>query len=429
MKILIKNGRVIDPKNDIDSIRDVLISDELISEISTGISKPVDKVIDAKNKIVCPGFIDLHAHLRTPGQEHKEDIFSGTASALTGGFTTVCAMANTNPVIDNVDLYQNITRQFKTNSSIDILQFCSITKKMEGKELVDVSSLLKSGCKGFSEDGKSVADSILMRQILELSEKENFLVLCHCEDPYFTGGVINEGEFSKKLNLSGIPQDVENMIISRELLICKKTGGHAHITHVSTKAGIELIRSAKNNGINVTCDVTPHHLSLNESKLLSGNTNYKMNPPLRTQSDVNGIILGIKQGIVDCIATDHAPHSIDEKKQPLDKAPFGVIGFETAFPVAYTFLVEPMYLNINRLVSLFTVNPAKILGIDAGHLSIGAKANVTIFDPETEIDIDEAFFKSKSKNSAFIGMRLKGIVSDTISKGKHLYSNRNIIAD
>lgn len=427
MKIVIKNGRVIDPKNKIDDTLDVFIEDGIIKNIANNIKEEADKIIDATGKIVCPGFIDIHVHFRSPGQEHKEDFLTGSYAAAAGGFTTVCTMANTNPIIDSPELIKKALEKAKTSSIIRVLPFGSITYGMKNGKLVDVNNMLEEGCIGFSEDGMSVRDNDLMRQILSLSAEKDFPVLCHCEDPYFSDGIVNEGPTSEKLGVKGIPSEVEDIIVGREILIAGKTKGHAHITHTSTFQSIELIRQAKKEGVNVTSDVTPHHFSLDESYVLSGDTNFKMNPPLRSKKDVEGIIKGIIDGTVDCIATDHAPHSKEEKNQPIDKAPFGIIGLETALSVSIKYLIEPGHIDFTKLIELLSVNPAKIARLDAGHLSKNSCADITIFDPNKEIVIDETFFKSKSKNSPYIGMKLKGEILTTISNGKIVYNNGSII--
>jgi dihydroorotase len=428
MKTLIKNGWVIDPAGNIDKISDILIEGNVIKEVGENISGKDCRVIDATGKIVAPGFIDIHVHLRSPGQEHKEDFKTGSYAAAAGGFTSVCPMANTSPPIDSSDLIQNVIRKANELSIIRVLPVGTITKKMKDEEIVDVGSMLNAGCIAFSEDGKSVKDDKIMKEMFMLSGKMDFPVICHCEDPDFEGGVINSGDASKKLNLKGIPSEVEEKIVKRDINLSLTENGYCHITHNSTAGSIKLIREAKKKSKRITCDVTPHHFSLDEGYIDSANANFKMNPPLRTKKDVEAIIEGIKDGTVDCIATDHAPHSKEEKNISIDKAPFGVIGLETALSVASTFLVEPGHITWKRLIEMLTLNPARIIKrLELGTLSQGARADIVIIDPELEKIVIDAFFKSKSLNSPFIGMMLKGFVTDTFFEGKHIYSNGKVL--
>lgn len=421
MKIIIKNGRVIDPANGIDKITDILVENETITALGK-FDNGADSVINADGKIVSPGFIDLHVHFRSPGQEHKEDFATGSQAAAAGGFTTVCPMANTSPVIDSPELIHNAINNAKKLSSVRILPVGAITKGLNGVYLVNVKAMLESGAIAFSEDGKSVADETIKKAMLLESKKYGFPVICHCEDPHAPKGVVNAGMAAETLGVPGIPVEVEDSIVERDIRLAKETGGHAHITHVSSGNSIDLIRKAKKEGIHVTCDVTPHHFSLDDSYVLNGNTDFKMNPPLRSKKDVERIIEGIIDGTVDCIATDHAPHAAEEKNTDIIKAPFGIIGLESALAIGVTYLVKPQIISWTRLIELYSYHPSKILQIDGGNLTPGNRADITLFDPDKEILITDTFFKSKSKNSPYIGMKLTGLVTNTLVAGKEVFN-------
>ncbi len=427
MSILIRQARVVDPVNNIDKNMDVFIKNGIIEKIGP-INEQADEEIDAAGLVLSPGFVDIHVHFRSPGFEYKEDYKTGSYAAAAGGFTTVCTMANTNPVIDSADLIKNAMDSANQDSIISVLPVGAITKGFKGAELVDVKEMLDAGAVAFSEDGMSVYDEELMIKVLELSKKLDFPVICHCEDPDFEPGVVNEGEISKKLGVRGIPSKVEDKIVERDLKLAKKAGGRVHLTHNSTAGSIELIRQVKQNeSVNVTCDVTPHHLSLDETFVSTGDSNFKMNPPLRNERDVSAIVEGIIDGTVDCIATDHAPHAEHEKKQNIDKAPFGVIGLETALSVAVTYLIKPGHINLTRLVELLSINPAKIIGMQPKGVVPGAPADLTLFSFTEERIFKQEHIKSKSKNSAFLCMELTGVVKYTIYNGKIIFNRGEII--
>ncbi len=426
MSVLIKNARVIDPINSINSQMDVYINNGVIESLNPGDVK-ADKEIDASGLVLCPGLVDLHVHFRTPGYEHKENYKTGSHAAAAGGFTTVCTMANTNPIIDDENLIKKAVEIAENEAVIRVLPVGAITKGFAGKDLVDIENMLESGAVGFSEDGISVFSDDLMKDILKMSKTLNFPVICHCEDPNFKHGVVNEGEISNKLGVKGIPHFVEEKIVERDLNIAKKFPGYLHLTHNSTAGSIKLIRQAKKDGVNVTCDVTPHHFSLDETYAASGDTNFKMNPPLRSQEDIDEIISGIVDNTIDCIATDHAPHAEEEKNQSIEKAPFGIIGLETALSVGITYLVNPGHIDLKRLIELMSINPAKIIGLEQQGIKAGAAADLTIFSPDEEIVFAKEGIKSKSINSPYLGMKLTGAVKYTIYNGEIVFDNGKIL--
>jgi len=423
--LLIKNGSVYCYKNKINGERlDILISDGKIAKVGKNLNYECE-VIDASGMFVFPGLIDMHVHLREPGFENKETIETGTKAAAKGGITTIVAMANTNPPISLPEVYIDVVERIKKKSVVNVLQSATITKNMEGKEITEMGLFKELGCITFSDDGKPVYDARIMQKALVYARNFDVLILEHPEDVSLSsGGVINEGVKSLELGVQGIPNSSESTAVARDILLAKESESRLHLQHISTKESVELIRWAKSMGINVTCEVTPHHLVLTEDDILGHlDTNKKMNPPLRTEEDRKSLIEALKDGIVDVIATDHAPHTKFEKSLTLQEAPFGTIGLETALPIVFTKLVKEGILDFMELIKVFSFNPSKILGLSQkGHISEGADADIVIFDPGKNYVIDEEFFVSKGKNSCFLGFEVYGIVKYTVVGGKVVYT-------
>ena len=417
-RILIRNGHIIDPANQIDATGDLLIRDGKIDRISNRIETEASQTIDATRLIVTPGLIDMHVHLREPGFEHKETIASGTRAAAAGGFTSVACMANTNPVADSPDVIELIRSQARKDGATDVYPIGSITKNLDGEVLTDVAALLEAGAVGLSDDGKTVMDAGLMRDALALSAKHTFPVMVHCQEHNLdVGTVMNLGETSHRLNLPGSPNAAEDIIVARDIMLAELTGGHLHVLHVSTAGAVDLVRWGKRRGVNVTAEAMPHHFTLTDAAIEEHGTNAKMHPPLRTQTDVDAVIEGIKDGTLDAIATDHAPHAPFEKAEGMLEAPLGIIGSETCVPLVFDRLIHRDQLTLSEAIAKMTCAPAKILHIDRGTLSIGAVADVTLIDPEKIATVDVTQSPSKSRNTPFDGWKLKGWPVMTIRDG------------
>ncbi|MBI2339582.1 MAG: dihydroorotase [Deltaproteobacteria bacterium] len=427
MKLLIKNGHLIDPKNRRDGRFDLLIENEKVRDLlKPGTKVTSAEVIDAKGCIVAPGFIDLHVHLREPGHEYKETIRSGTWAAAAGGFTSVCCMANTNPVNDNASVTEYILNKAREEGVVNVFPIGAVSRGLEGSELSPMGELKKAGCIGFSDDGKTVQNNRLMRLALEYAKTFDSPVISHaiCAD-LACGGVMHEGFVSTRLGLSGIPNAAEEIIISRDIHLAELTGARLHIAHLSTAGGVELVRQAKKKGIKVTAEAAPHHFTLTdeavEGTVSRGyDTNTKMMPPLRSENDRKAIVAGLASGVIDAIATDHAPHATVDKEIEFDKAAFGIVGLETALSLSLQ-LVEKKKLSMKKMVELLTVNPARIMGLKKGSLEKGASADIVIFNPAVSYKIDPSKFRSKSKNTPFGGMKVKGVVKCTLVGGKVVY--------
>jgi len=412
MKLHLKNGRIIEPSTKKDYIADILIINGVIEKISPNIGDEKDyQIIDLKGKIVSPGFIDMHVHLREPGYEYKETIETGCLAAASGGFTAVCCMPNTNPAIDDASIAKWIIERSKKvrNYIVDVYPIAAITKNRDGKELSPMMELVEAGVVSFSDDGNSVENSELLRRAMEYSSMLGKPIIQHAEDMYLSkGGVMNEGFISTKLGMPPIPSIAETIIIARDIQLANYTRSQYHAAHVSTQGSVELIRNAKRVNDKITCEVTPHHFSLTDSIVCSFDTNTKVNPPLRADDDVEALKEGLRDGTIDVIASDHAPHSFDEKQVEYLFAPFGIVGLETAVGLAFTELVWKNYLDIYQMIEKFSVNPRKILHLSPIKIKEGEEANLTILDPDIEWVVDVEKFKSKSKNSPFHGRRLKG---------------------
>ncbi len=426
MRILIKGGRVIDPSQGIDQTANILIEDGKVKSFPKDIKKLEKeseiRIIDARGNIVSPGLIDLHVHLREPGFEHKETIRTGCEAAAAGGFTSVVCMPNTNPVNDNASVTEYILLKARTEGIVNVFPIGAITKGEKGEILAEIGEMWEAGCVGVSDDGWPVMNSKLMRHAMEYVKAYGIPVISHAEDLNLSAhGVMNEGFTSTILGLRGIPNASEEVMVSRDITLAELTGAHLHIAHVSTAGAVRLIRDAKKRGVNVTAEATPHHFSLTDKVVLSYDTNAKVNPPIRGEKDVEAIKEGLKDGTIDVIATDHAPHSEDEKKVEFDLAPFGISGLETALPLSLQ-LVRDGVLTLPELIKKLTANPAKIIGIDRGTLKTGAIADVVIFDPDKSVKIDREKFRSKGKNTPFHGWELSGCVLYTIVSGKVVFS-------
>jgi len=428
MPILVKGGRVIDPANGIDETLDILIERGRIKEISKSIKAPGGngvEVVDAVGKLVTPGLIDMHVHLREPGFEYKEDIESGTAAAAAGGFTAVCPMPNTDPVNDNRSVTEYILRRASEAGSCRVLPIGSITKGSGGKELSEMADMADAGCVAFSDDGLPVIDAGVMRKALEYACTFGLTLISHAEEKSLSaGGVMNEGVMSTRLGLKGIPSSAEEVMIARDINLAALTGGRLHIAHVSTKGSVELVRRAKADGVKVTCETCPHYFTLTDEALTGYDTNLKVNPPIRSEEDRQAIIEGLRDGTIDAIATDHAPHASYEKDVEFDLAPFGISGIETALSLSLR-LVEDGTLTLPELVGKMTTGPAHALSIDAPSMAVGRPADVTVIDTEAAYSVDAAKLVSKGKNTAYNGMELKGRPVCTIVGGMVVFRTGN----
>lgn len=442
MRILIKGGRVIDPANAVDEILDLLIEDGKIVRLGrssagptlnargngktsknprsrTGGVESVDRVMDATGLVVCPGFIDMHVHLRQPGREDKETIASGTMAAAWGGFTAVCCMPNTDPVNDTRSVTEFILDTAKREGAVQVYPVGAITKGLKGEELAEIGELFEAGCVAISDDGRPVMNAELMRRAMEYAAMFDLPVIQHSEDLLLSGrGVVHEGFVSTALGLRGIPSASEAVMVARDILLAELTGARLHIAHVSAAESVRLIREAKARGVRVSCEATPHHLALTEEAVRGFNTNAKMNPPLRSEADRQALFEGLRDDTIDVIATDHAPHTVQEKEQEFDLAPCGVIGLETALAVTLTTLVASGVLSLSRAIAKLSSEPARLLKLSKGQIAEGADADLTIFDPNRDWTVDPATFASKSRNAPFAGWRLKGGAVATLVAGK-----------
>lgn len=425
MTILIKNGRLINPSEKLDKVMDIFVEDGIIKEKAESIEKQADTVIDAAGCYVMPGLIDLHVHFRDPGLTYKEDIETGSKAAAKGGFTTVCCMPNTKPVVDNVETVKYIIEKGEKTGLTNVLPVGAVTKNMAGVEITDVEELKKAGICAISEDGKSVMNSGVYRKAMKNAAKANVPVLAHCEDINLVeGGVINLGDKSSELGVKGISNAVEDVIAMRDIMLAKETGATLHLCHCSTKDSVEIVKRAKEEGIKVTAEVCPHHFSMCSDDITSNDGNFKMNPPLRAREDMEALIKGLQDDIMDVISTDHAPHSAEEKAKDLEHAPFGIVGLETSVALTVTNLVKKGYLTPMQMAAKMSYNPAKVLGIPKGTLDEGKIADITIIDPNKEYTIDVNTFESKGKNTPFDGYKVSGEVEYTILNGKVVYSNK-----
>ena len=452
MKLLIKNGTVIDPTGGIHGKADIVVSDGVIADVlledaedeaaeggsdsgtsecgdmssdfsSENISSGVyDRIIDATGLYVMPGFVDLHVHFREPGFTHKETVKTGSMAAAHGGYTSVFCMPNTKPVIDSAKNYKMLSDIIERDACVHVYPVGAVTKGQAGCELAEIEKMATLGMKAISEDGKSVMDSGLYRKAMKLAESLDLTVMAHCEDINLVeGGVMNSGKRAGELGLSGISNAVEDIIAARDVLLAKETGVRLHLCHCSTADSVEILRFAKEDGLSVTGEVCPHHFTMCDEDIPCDDANYKMNPPLRSKADLEAIREGIKNGYLNVISTDHAPHSAEEKAASMSKAPFGIVGLETAFALAYTELVCGGLIDLDTLVRYMSSNPAKVAGIQGGSLAVGKPADITVVDLASEYEIDKNEFVSMGKNTPFDGRKVKGKVMYTVVSGKMVY--------
>ncbi|MBI4833901.1 MAG: dihydroorotase [Planctomycetes bacterium] len=428
--LLIKNGLVIDPANKINKTANVFIKDGKIVSVGTKAPK-ADKTINAKGLVVTPGLIDMHVHLREPGKEDEETIASGSAAAINGGFTSVACMPNTDPPVDNEASAEFVYIQAKRSGKANVFPIGAVTKGRKGEELAEIGQLARGGAVAFSDDGDPVASAEVMRRGLEYSSMFNKAIIAHCENKtLIKEGVMNEGYISTLLGLPGIPAVAEEIMVYRDIALARLTGGKLHIAHISTAEAVNLVANAKKEGLKVTAEVTPHHFTLTDDAIKTPrfggdgfNTNFKMNPPLRTEEDRQALLDGLKNGTIDVIASDHAPHSPEKKDVEFSVAPFGVIGLETVLPIMLTELVHKKILSLSEAIAKVTVNPARILGIPKGTLSPGADADITIINLNKEWTINPEEFKSKSRNCPFAGWKVKGKTVQVIIAGQPVSAN------
>jgi dihydroorotase len=428
LTLLIKGGWVIDPAQKMNKKADVLIESGKIAAIGDNLNAAGAKVIEAEGKYVVPGLIDMHVHLREPGLEGKEDIYTGTRAAAMGGFTTVACMPNTKPVIDNITGIEYIKGRAQSTGAVNVYPIGAITKVSEGVELAEIGDMVQAGAVAVSDDGKPVSNTQVMRLAFEYAKMFGIPVIAHSEEAYLAeGGQMHEGYVSTVLGLKGIPALAEEIMIARDCMLAEYTGGRLHVAHVSTAGSVEIIRQAKARGVNVTAEVTPHHLTLTDEAVRSFDTSTKVNPPLRTAADISALVAGLKDGTIDAIATDHAPHAFEDKDVEYRYAPFGISGLETAVPLVLNALLHSGEMDMSGVVAAMTVRPAQILGLDKGTLLTGKDADITILDPAYEQTIDPQQFVSKGKNSPYGGFKVKGKAIATIVAGEVVMQEGRIL--
>lgn len=423
MKLLIKNGRVVDPESQTDDKLDILIDNGRIADINKNIKTEAQRSIDATGLIVAPGFIDMHVHLREPGQENKETIRTGARAAAKGGFTSIACMPNTAPINDNVSVTDYIVSEAQKSAVVNVFPIAAVTIGLKGEELTDMADLTKAGVIAFSDDGQPVYNSEVMRRALEYSKLVDALIIDHCEDKELSrDGVMHEGRYSDLLGLKGIPSSSEEIMVSRNILLSEQTDVPIHIAHLSVKGAASLIRNAKKKKVRVSAEVTPHHLLLEDASLKNYDTNFKMNPPLRSRSDVKAMVKAMRDGTIDVIATDHAPHTPDEKAVEIDRAPFGVIGMETAVSLILDRFIHTQMITLSRFIEMISLNPARILGLDSkGRIASGMDGDLTLLDLNKDTVVDVNTFESKSRNCPFDGWKLRGCPVKTIVRGNIVY--------
>ena len=417
--VLVRNGRVIDPANGVDAVQDVLVVAGTIVESGPRLAAPEGtRVVDATGRAVCPGFIDMHVHLREPGFEYKETVATGTRAAAAGGFTAVCAMANTHPVNDNRSITDYILAKARTEGSVRVYPIGAVTHGLQGEELAELAELADAGCVGFSDDGQVVMNAALYRRAMEYTLPFGVPVISHAEDANLAKGAsMNEGVVSTELGITGAPPAAEDVMVARDVILAELTGAHVHIAHLSTAGAVRLVRDAKARGVRVTAEVTPHHLVLTDEVVRRYDPNTKMNPPLRTKRDVEALREALTDGTVDCVATDHAPHAVSEKEGAFDQAAVGIVGLETAVAVLVDRLVRPGLLSLSTMVARLSSDPARLLGLPGGRLTPGRPGDLTVLDLERELTVDPSRFHSRSRNTPFGGWTLRGGPSMTIVNG------------
>ena len=426
MKLLIKHGRVVDPVSGTVSIQDLYIENGKVVQLEKDIRQEADQVIDADGLVVCPGLVDMHVHLRDPGLTYKEDIFTGTAAAAHGGVTSVACMANTDPVVDTPEQVRYVKDKAAQANGVHVYPIAAVSMGMRGEEPSDADTLKKAGAIALSDDGCNVDNANLMRDVMIHAKRLEMPVLCHCEDTTMVEGrAVNEGSVSRQLWLEGRPAIAEEIMVMRDAMLAEETGAHVHICHVSTAKSVDIIRRMKKRGVAITCETCPQYFTLTEDEILTQGSMARVNPPLRTAKDIKGIIAGLKDGTIDAIATDHAPHSAEEKSRPLTRAPSGMVGLETSLAITLTELYHTGKMKLPEIIKRMTYTPASILRLSSkGRLSLGSDADITIFDPEEVWTIDPEQFASKARNTPFAGREVKGKVKYTIVGGNVIYQDR-----
>lgn len=428
MNLLVKGGRILDPAEGLDFIGDILVENGVIKEIAPSIDAPGAEVLDAAGKLVCPGFIDIHVHLREPGFEYKETIATGTRAAAAGGFTTVCCMPNTSPVCDNRAVVEFIKVTAQKNSPVNVFPIGCITKGQKGQEITEMGELFEAGCVGLSDDGHPVMSAQVMRLAMEYARMFNLPIISHCEDLTMSeDGQMHEGFYSTYYGLKGIPAAAEEIMVARDIRLAEMTGCPLHIAHISTRGSLELVRQAKERGVKVTCEVTPHHLTLTDEVVGDYDADTKVNPPLRSQEHLEALVQGLNEGIIDCIASDHAPHEIEAKDCEYNLASFGISGLETAVAVVFDRLVHTGRVKVEKVVAAWTSGPAGVLNLDKGRLQKGKAADITIIDPDLEKQVEPAKFYSLGKNTPYKGQILRGWPVLTIAGGRVVARNGSIV--
>jgi dihydroorotase len=419
MSLLIRGGRVVDPANDVDGVQDVLLAGDRVERLGHGLSAAGATVIDATGKVVCPGFIDIHVHLREPGHEYKETIVSGTRAAAAGGFTAVCCMANTDPVNDNRSVTDYIRARAASEGVVRVYPIGAVSRGLRGEELAELAELAEAGCVAFSDDGRCVMNAALYRRAMEYTLPFGRPLISHAEDHTLSrGAAMHEGVVSTEIGLPGAPAAAEDVMVARDILLAELTGAHVHIAHLSTAGAVRLVREARSRGVKVTAEVTPHHLLLTDEAVRSYDPNTKMTPPLRAKRDVEAVLEGLVDGTIDCVATDHAPHAASEKEGEFDRAAAGIVGLETAVSLLLDRLVRPGLLPLSTLVARLSRDPARLLDLPGGSLGPGSPADVTILDLDRELTIEPARFHSRGRNTPFGGWAVVGAPWKTIVGGR-----------
>lgn len=427
-RLLIKNGKVVSPADGLNEELDILVVDGQIEKIASELEENEAEVIDAAGWVVTPGLIDMHVHLREPGFEHKETIKTGTEAAAAGGFTSIACMPNTNPVIDNASIVNSVINKANFEGKVNLFHIGSITKGLEGEELAEIGYMKEAGIVGISDDGETVMNSELMRLALDYVTAFDIPVITHAEDQVLSGdGVVNEGYYSTVTGLDPIPAAAEDIIVARDIRLAELTNAPLHIAHVSTKRAVEMVRAAKERGLQVTAEATPHHFTLTDESIVTFDTNTKVNPPLRSEEDVAAIKEGLADGTIDVIATDHAPHAFEEKNVEYNHAPFGISGLETALSLVITELVKPGIISLEEAIEKLTINPAQILNLDGGRLKEGSRADITVLDLDEEHEVNVEKFYSKGKNSPFDGFKLSGGAKVTIVNGEIVMKDKQVL--
>jgi len=425
MTLLIKNGRVVHPVTGVVLSQDIFVENGKIAMLEHGLDTEADQVIDAAGLVICPGLVDMHVHLRDPGFTYKEDVVTGSYAAAHGGVTSMACMANTKPVLDTPEQMEYIYNRTKEGSGVQVYPIGAVSKGLLGEEPTDAEALKKAGAIALSDDGVNVDNANLMRDVLIKARRLDLPVLCHCEDTSMVEGrAVNEGSVSRQLWLEGRPAIAEEIVVMRDAMLAEETGAHVHVCHISTARSVDIVRRMKKKGVNITCETCPQYFTLTENEVLAQGSLARVNPPLRTAKDVQGILAGLKDGTIDAIATDHAPHSDEEKARPLTKAPSGMVGLETSLAITLTELYHSGHMELPDIIRRMSTNPADILHLARGRMAIGAQADLTIFDPKEEWVIDPQQFVSKAHNTPFGGKKVKGKVKYTIVEGKVIYQDR-----